>query len=42
VSAIQEGWQRLPRETMRSYVAGTWGPPAADALLVDGDAWRRL
>ncbi len=41
VDAIVAGWHG-DRPDFPNYAAGTWGPPAADALLHhDGRAWRR-
>ena len=49
---VAAGWQAVapildvvgaePEALLREYPAGSWGPPAADALLArDGRAWRR-
>jgi glucose-6-phosphate 1-dehydrogenase len=41
VTPILEFWQTQGRSGMDSYVAGSWGPPSADALLAaNGHAWR--
>jgi glucose-6-phosphate 1-dehydrogenase len=41
VDRILEAWKTAPPPV--AYVAGTWGPPEADALLArDGAGWRRL
>jgi glucose-6-phosphate 1-dehydrogenase len=42
LSPILETWQHLGSEGMAIYEAGTWGPPAADALMAaDGRRWRK-
>jgi glucose-6-phosphate 1-dehydrogenase len=39
VEPILEAWQRDP-STLKTYTAGSWGPPAASALVArDGFAW---
>jgi glucose-6-phosphate 1-dehydrogenase len=39
VEPVLDAWQR-DHSTLRSYTAGTWGPPAASALVArDGFAW---
>jgi glucose-6-phosphate 1-dehydrogenase len=43
VDRIVEGWQQQGVGRLPEYRAGTWGPPAADALIErDGRRWRRL
>jgi len=43
VDRIQEAWAAASDHGPEVYPAGSWGPPAADALLErDGRAWRRL
>lgn len=38
---ILEAWKEQPPQ-LPNYAAGTWGPPAADALIQsDGHAWRQ-
>ena len=40
VDDIVEGWQ-ASKQKVRSYVAGSWGPPASSSLLDrDGRAWQ--
>jgi len=40
---IIDRWLNLPAPTFPDYAAGTWGPPAADALIErDGRRWRRI
>jgi glucose-6-phosphate 1-dehydrogenase len=42
LSPILETWQNYAGDGMAIYEAGTWGPPAADALMAaDGRKWRR-
>jgi len=42
VTPIIEAWVEEPSPAFPSYEAGTWGPPAADALMArDGRSWRR-
>jgi glucose-6-phosphate 1-dehydrogenase len=40
VDSIVAGWKQSKRRP-DEYVAGTWGPERADALLGDGRAWRK-
>ncbi len=40
VDSIVAGWKQSRRRPAE-YVAGTWGPDAADRLLGDGRAWRK-
>jgi glucose-6-phosphate 1-dehydrogenase len=41
VDPIIEAWKAQPREDFPNYVAGSWGPAAADALMArDGCRWR--
>ncbi len=41
VDPIREVWHDLPLSEKEFYVAGTWGPAAADELLASrGHAWR--
>ncbi len=41
VDPIREAWDREPLHPENLYPAGTWGPPAADALMTrHGHAWR--
>ncbi len=41
VDAIRADWADQPLTEAEFYPAGSWGPPAADALLAaDGNAWR--
>jgi len=43
VTPIIEAWLDQPQPDFPSYEAGTWGPPAADALMArDGRSWRRI
>ncbi len=42
VTSIHEAWAQQPPETVHGYAPGTWGPPAADAVLRGGTTWRRL
>jgi glucose-6-phosphate 1-dehydrogenase len=38
---ILDVWEALPARDFPNYAAGSWGPEAADQLLVhDGNAWR--
>jgi glucose-6-phosphate 1-dehydrogenase len=40
VDPINQHWEAAPSHDLPNYVAGTWGPPAADALLArDGRKW---
>ncbi len=42
-TAILDAWRRPDAPPPAPYVAGTWGPEAADALIVgDHTRWRRL
>jgi len=41
VDPVIEAWESRPAPDFPNYAAGTWGPPAADALLAPGhDRWR--
>jgi glucose-6-phosphate 1-dehydrogenase len=43
VTPILDGWADEPPPVFPNYEAGTWGPPASDALLArDGRRWRRI
>jgi glucose-6-phosphate 1-dehydrogenase len=43
ITPIHQGWQQAPPPEFPNYEAGTWGPKAADKLLVkEWRAWRRL
>jgi glucose-6-phosphate 1-dehydrogenase len=43
VDPIVEAWAESPPPDFPNYDAGTWGPPAADALLEqEGRRWRRI
>lgn len=44
IDHIEQAWHESDRPpAIANYVAGTWGPEEADALLqADGHAWRRL
>jgi glucose-6-phosphate 1-dehydrogenase len=43
VTRILEGWEAMPPEDFPNYMAGSWGPAAAEELLFkDGRRWRRL
>ena len=43
VDPIIESWASGPQPDFPNYDAGTWGPPAADELIVrDGRRWRRF
>jgi glucose-6-phosphate 1-dehydrogenase len=39
---VLTAWAADPAIPMYHYRAGTWGPPEADALLPDENAWTRL
>jgi glucose-6-phosphate 1-dehydrogenase len=40
VELLLEQWEAVPPPELPNYVAGTWGPAAADRLLArDGRAW---
>jgi glucose-6-phosphate 1-dehydrogenase len=42
-TSILEGWKQIPPPTFPNYRAGSWGPMAADNIIVpDGRTWRRL
>src|SRR5437879_498312 len=42
IQNILDGWQSAPRETVRTYESGSWGPQAADEFIWrDGRRWRR-
>ena len=42
VDVLQEAWEGRESPTLHTYPAGSWGPPAADALLSrDGRGWQR-
>ncbi|HYP21092.1 MAG TPA: glucose-6-phosphate dehydrogenase, partial [Chloroflexia bacterium] len=42
-TSILEGWKQIPPPTFPNYRAGSWGPAAADNIIVpDGRTWRRL
>jgi glucose-6-phosphate 1-dehydrogenase len=42
IQNILDGWQSAPRETIRTYESGSWGPQAADEFIWrDGRRWRR-
>ena len=40
VDSIVAGWKQSKRRP-DEYVAGTWGPERAEALLGGGRAWRK-
>ena len=40
VDSIIAGWKQSSRPP-EGYVAGTWGPDAADTLIGEGRVWRR-
>jgi len=40
VDSIIAGWKQSKQPPV-GYVAGTWGPEQADALLGEGRSWRR-
>jgi glucose-6-phosphate 1-dehydrogenase len=43
ITPILEAWQRPEAPPPVAYVAGSWGPEAADSLIAgDGARWRRL
>ncbi|HZW30992.1 MAG TPA: glucose-6-phosphate dehydrogenase [Isosphaeraceae bacterium] len=43
ITSILDAWQRPEAPPPVTYVAGSWGPEAADALITaDGARWRRL
>jgi glucose-6-phosphate 1-dehydrogenase len=43
ITSILDAWQRPDAPSPVTYLAGSWGPEAADALIaVDGARWRRL
>jgi glucose-6-phosphate 1-dehydrogenase len=43
VQSVMDVWAALPPREFPNYAAGTWGPPAAGALLKnDGRLWRRI
>jgi glucose-6-phosphate 1-dehydrogenase len=42
VDPIIAGWQGEPPSDLPNYIAGEWGPTAADALIARaGASWRR-
>lgn len=43
MTPILEAWAANPIKDLPNYAAGTWGPPASDAMLkADGRRWRKL
>ena len=43
ITSILDAWQQPTAPPPVNYVAGSWGPPEADALIArDGARWRRL
>ncbi len=43
MTPILQAWAKDPIKDLPNYPAGTWGPPAADAMLKsDGRKWRKL
>ncbi len=43
MTPILESWAKNPIRDLPNYAAGTWGPPASDAMLkADGRKWRKL
>lgn len=43
MTPILQAWAKDPVKDFPNYPAGTWGPPAADALLKsDGRKWKKL
>ena len=43
ITPILEAWSKTPIRDLPNYPAGTWGPPASDAMLkADGRKWRKL
>ena len=42
VDVLQEAWEERELSTLHTYPVGSWGPPAAEALLSeDGRGWQR-
>jgi len=43
ITPVLQYWAKNPIKDFPNYAAGTWGPPAADALMeIDGRKWRKL
>ena len=43
MTPVLEYWAKNPQKDFPNYAAGTWGPPAANALMeMDGRKWRKL
>ena len=42
IDPILEAWKEDTATPVPEYAAGSAGPPEADALLLDGQSWRRL
>jgi len=43
MTPILDYWSKNPIKDLPNYAAGSWGPPAADAMLkADGRKWRKL
>ena len=43
MTPILQDWAKNPIKDLPNYAAGTWGPPASDAMLkADGRKWRKL
>ena len=43
MTPLLEYWAKNPIKDFPNYPAGTWGPPASDAMLkTDGRRWRKL
>lgn len=40
IQPILDGWERQGRTGLLTYPAGSWGPPAAEALLTHAGGWR--
>jgi glucose-6-phosphate 1-dehydrogenase len=41
VDPIRENWKELPLTDREFYPAGSWGPEAADDLMLKGHRWRK-
>lgn len=39
---VLESWQATKDKDLHFYQAGSWGPEAADSLMLEGRSWRRL
>lgn len=42
LTPVLDYWEKNPKEIFPNYASGSWGPKAAEDLLLDGKKWRLL